>query len=329
MKVLIYSAKDFEIPFLKLANKGAHEITFISERLTTETAFRAIGYRAISIFSADDASYHVLDKLRDFGVEYISLRSAGHDNINSMAAARAKIKVANAPGYSPNAIAEHAITLLLGLNRKLIRSYLQIREQDFRLNNLVGNDLVGKTAGVIGTGRIGKVLCKILHGFGCELLANDLAPDVKLASNFGVRYLELDEVCRKAHLLFLCVPLTDQTYRMIDADRIELMQDSAILVNVARGAVVHTEQLLNALDDNQLGGYATDVYEDEAGIFFYQHSEDKRIDDPLFWRLFDHPKVLLTPHQAFATREALTKIAETTIYNLNCWEEGKDSINNI
>lgn len=329
-KVLIYSTKDFEKPFLDRLNYGAYQVTYTSERLTSKTAMLAIGYTAISIFSADDASSIVLEKLKDFGVKYITLRSAGHDNINIKSAAKFKLKVANAPGYSPQSIAEHAILLLMGLNRNLVLSQKQTKENNFSLNKLVGFDLHQKTVGIVGTGRIGGVLTKILHGFGCTLLGNDIREDHILAKTYALTYLSFKEVCKKADIIFIATPLTPDTHYMFDTPIFDLMKKGAILINIARGGIVNTKTLLKALDDNKLGGYGADVYEKESGLFFYDFSKVKGlVKDDLLSNLVNHPKVLLTPHQAFATKEALAKIAETTFYNINCWNENLKSTNEL
>lgn len=327
-KVLVYSAKDFEVPFLIEANNEQYEVTYAPERLTSETAMMALGFSTISIFSADIASANVLEKLRDFGVKYICLRSAGYDNINIRAAKDLGIRVANSPGYSPNAIAEHAISLLLSLNRKFILSNQQIKENNFSLTKLVAFDLHKKNVGIIGTGKIGSVLCKILNGFGCTILANDLVTNQVLAKTYGIEYVSLEQLCKTCDVIFICAPLTQDTHHMINADSIEIMKQEAIIVNIARGGIVNTKDILNALDENQIAGYATDVYEKESGVFFYDHSKNS-IDDLLLQRLINHSKVLLTPHQAFATREALTNIAETTFYSINCWNENLRSLNEL
>lgn len=330
MKVIIFRAKDFEIPFLKEANDNKHSITFTSERLTSETAMMAIGHKAVSVFSADDASGNVLEKLKDFGIKYITLRSTGHDNVNLHIAHKLKLRVANAPEYSPHAIAEHGIALLMALNRKLPTSYAQVRSGNFSLDRLVGFDVHGKTVGVVGTGRIGKVLVEILNGFGCKILANDLEPESLLSKAYGVHYDTLEHVAANCDILFLSVPLTDATHHLVNKELLSLMKKSAVVVNIARGGIVKTDDILQALDQNKIGAYATDVYERESGIFFYDHSKDAEgLRDSTLRKLIDHPKVLLTPHQAFATTEALQNIAKTTFYNLDCWENGSSSENEL
>ncbi|RMB64097.1 2-hydroxyacid dehydrogenase [Dokdonia sinensis] len=321
MKTLIYSAKDFEIPFLEDANNDVHSFKYIPDRLTTHTAMMALGFEAISIFSADDASEIVLQKLKDFGVEHITLRSAGYDNVNLRVAKRLGFKVANAPEYSPNAVAEHAIALLLALNRKITLSRKQTQHYDFTLTNLIGFDLVGKTVGVVGTGRIGSVIVKILNGFGCNIHATDPVEDEYLKTTFDVSYVDIDTICSQSDVVILSVPLNQETHQLIDRSKLELMHKNALLINVARGAVVHTNDVLEYVNRKRVGGYATDVYDKESGVFFYDRSKD-RPDDEVLEKMLNHDRILLTPHQAFATREAIENIAKTTASNLNSWQRG-------
>ncbi len=328
MKVLIYSVKAFEIPYLKAASPASLQLEFISERLTSETAIKAVGYRAISVFSADDVSSTVIQKLRDFGVKYISLRSAGYDNVNLKAARYYSIKVANTPKYAPNSIAEHAIALLLGINRHLVLANEQLSNNIFLLDGLIGSNLQNKTIGILGTGRIGSVITKIIHGFDCTILANDLDENENLVDMFRVTYVSKETICDQADIIIISLPLTSQTHYLIDESFLEKVKKNVLIVNIARGAIVKTKAMLKALNANKVRGYATDVYEKESGVFFYDHSS-KNIQDDNLKALINHPKVLLTPHQAFATKEALSNIAETTIYNLNCWNEDSISTNEL
>lgn len=320
MKILIYSAKDFEIPFLEKANNEVHQVKYIPERLTSKTAMLAMGFDAISIFSADIASSQVLERLKGFGINYIALRSTGHDNVNLATAKKLGIKVANAAGYSPNAIAEHAVSLLLALNRKLIRANEQVHKYNFSLSNLVGFDLHKKTIGIVGVGRIGKTIAKIMHGFGCGILANDLYKDEETEKKYQISYTDLEYLCKESDVIFLSMPLNSNTHHLIDTNYIQHMKKEVILINIARGAVVNTRDVLHALESNKISGYGTDVYENESGIFFYDHSKNKP-EDELLKRLIEQPNALLTPHQAFATKEALMTIAETTFYNVDCWQQ--------
>lgn len=328
MKVLIYSAKPFEIPLLKEANKNKHKLHFTEKRLTSQTAIKALNFDAISIFSADDPAPIVLEKLKDFGVKYITLRSAGHDNINIKLANKLKFKVANTPNYSPNAIAEHAIALFLTFNRNILNAKNQLSNYNFLLDNLIGFDLNNKIVGVMGTGKIGSVLIKILHGFGCKILANDICSNVSLIKNYNVEYISKDAIANEAEIIFICLPLNKITYHLFDKEYISKLTQRPILVNIARGAIVDTEAIITALDNNHISGYATDVYEKEHGVFFYNHSK-KIITDTTLKKLITHPKVLLTPHQAFATKEALENIAKATFENIDAWQNGKHAINEL
>ncbi|WP_371813631.1 2-hydroxyacid dehydrogenase [Aquimarina sp. MMG015] len=328
MKILIYSAKDFEIPFLEKANKDIHQIKYAPERLTSKTAMMAIGFDVVSIFSADDASSKTLRLLKEFGIKYITLRSAGYDNIHLGTAKKLGIKVAHTPDYSPYAIAEHAIALLLALNRKLILSNQQFNDYNFSLSNLIGFDLYNKTVGIIGTGRIGKVIGKILRGFGCHVIATDIYQDINFSQTNNIKYVSLEHLCKQSDVIMLSMPLNSETHYMINADLIHLMKREAYIINISRGAVVNTLELIEALKWNRIAAYGSDVYEYEHDLFFYDHSKNKP-DDSLLKQLIDLPNVLITPHQAFATTEALTNIAETTFYNINCWEQNKASDNEI
>ena len=328
MKVLVYSTKDFEIPYLENANNKKHKLTFIKEALSSETAMKAIGHDAISIFSADIADFITIEKLKDFGIKYITLRSVGHDNINLRTASRFNIRVANVPAYSPYAIAEHAVALLLALNRKLIESNYRVSHYNFNLNNLVGFDLNGKTVGIIGTGKIGSVMSKIMNGFGCNLLGCDIEENNSLIENYNMRYTTLKELCVQSDIISLHVPLNAETYQLINEDLIYDMKDGVILINTARGSVINTEDVLEGLKRGKIGALGMDVYENEKDIFFKDHSQDLP-DDNLLIKLNAMPNVLITGHHAFLTEEALSNIAETTIYNLDCWNTGKETENEL
>lgn len=328
MNVLFYSAKPFEIPLLKKANAAKHQIDFTSKRLSSKTALLALNYDAISIFSADDPSPNVLEKLKDFGVNYITLRSAGHDNINLKIAHRLGFTVANTPSYSPNAIAEHAIALLLAFNRKITIAQSQTLRYNFLLDNLIGFDLKDKIVGVMGTGKIGSVLVKIVNGFGCTILANDTSSNKQLIKDYAVEYISKDALAAEAEIIFICLPLNQTTHYLFNEEYLGKFKKKPIIVNIARGAIVQTTEILKALDAGIISGYATDVYEREHGIFFYDRSNDKPKDDVLH-TLLCHPKTLVTPHQAFATNEALQNIASATFENLNAWESGTHAINEL
>jgi D-lactate dehydrogenase len=317
MKILFYSIKDFERVYLDNANNSRFAISFVPQALSLETADLAKGFDAISIFANDDASAPVVRALKKNGVKHIAIRAAGYDNVDIAAANEVEIIVANVPEYSPNAIAEHAVLMMLALDRKIVLSQGQVKKQNFSLDNLIGFDLHKKKVGIIGTGKIGSIVAKILHGFGCTILAHDADENQHLLNKYDVHYVGLNTILSMSDIITLHIPLTNDTKYLINSKMIRQMKKGVMLINTARGGVVKTEDVLSALESGQIGYYGMDVYEKEKGIFFYDHSNDK-IDDPLLFRLMNLPNVLITPHQAFATHEALTNIASTSfdyIYN--------------
>ena len=328
MKLLVFSARDFEITFLKKANNSRYKVEYIPDELDSNTAIKAMGFKAISISSGDDACLNVLEKLRDLGVKYISLRSAGYNNIQIKAAKRFGLKVANAPDYSPHAIAEHAAALLMTLNRKIHIADRQVHSFNFEQKQLLGYDLVGKTVGIIGTGRIGSVMVRIMHGFGCNILAHDLQPNQDLVSRFGIQYVGLDQIYRQSDIISLHLPLTAETHYMVNTAAFEQMKPKVFLVNTARGAIIDTKALIRALQQKKIAYYAADVYEKEKGLFFKDNSPQGIQDDNLK-TLLSFPNVLITPHQAYVTKEALTNIAHITFDNLDCWEQGRPCKNEL
>ncbi|SHJ44814.1 D-lactate dehydrogenase [Arenibacter nanhaiticus] len=328
MKVLVYSSKKFELPYLEKANKGGHTVTYTQDALDSNTAIKAVGHEAIAIFSGDDASLLVLEKLRDLGVKYIATRSTGHNNIHVKSAKRLGLKVANAPGYAPHAIAEHAVGLLLALNRKIILANTQVQQYNFLQDKLMGFNLHQKKVGIVGTGNIGAVMAKIMHGFGCSILAHDPIHNPYLANQYDLHYVSMEELCSQSDIISLHVPLVYETHYLINARLLAMMKKKVVLINTARGAVVDTKALIDALENGQIGGYATDVYEKEKGVFFKDHSKGG-IKDQQLKKLLSFPNVLLTPHQAFITGEALENIAKTTFYNIDCWELGVKSDNEL
>lgn len=329
MKILIYSSKAFEIPYLKEANKEKHKLTFTEEALSSKTAMSAVGYDAVSIFSADEANVITIEKLNDFGVKYILLRSAGYDNVNLRTALRLGIKVANTPAYSPYSIAEHAVSLLLTLNRKLIESSQRVKHFNFDLNHLIGYDLNNKTVGIVGTGKIGAVMSKIMNGFGCNLIGFDITEDKKLIDDYGMQYASLEELCRQSDIITLHIPLNSETHYLIDEVLINQMKPGVVIINTARGAILNTEHIINGLENKTIGALGIDVYENEKGIFFKDRSQNIPYYDDLLIKLNAMPNVLITGHQAFLTHEALTNIADTTIYNADCWSDNKETENEL
>ena len=317
MKILFYSIKPYEKPYLETANKQHAEIFFLKKALSVETAHLATGFDMVSIFTADDASAEVIEILHDIAVKYITTRAAGHDNIDIEKANEYGITVTNVPAYSPYAIAEHVVALILALNRKIVTAYKQGQQQNFTTDNLIGFDLHGKTIGIIGVGIIGSVLVKIMHGFGCNILGCDLKENDLLKTQYGVEYTDKETLCAKADIISIHTSFTPDTKYLINKKLISLMKPGTMLINTGRGACVNTVDVIEGLENGQIGYYGADVYENERGIFFCDLS-GKEMKDEMLKKLLSMPNVLITPHQAFATVQALTNIADTTFYNIDC-----------
>ena len=328
MKIIIYSTKDFERNYLLKANRINHELTCVEEALNLKTAELAKGHEAAVVFTGDDVSTTVIDKLHEAGVKYIAIRAVGYDSIDIKRANELGIKVANVPEYSPYAIAEHAVALMLALNRKLILANTQVHHHNFTVDNIVGFDLHKKTVGIIGTGRIGGVTASIMHGFGCRLLGYDIKENKELSKQYGLQYVHLKTLCRESDIISLHTPLNAATKYLIAKELIDEMKQGVMIINTARGAVMNTQHVIEALESGKIGYLGTDVYEKEKGIFFYDYSKNK-IQDEMLKKLMSFPNVIVTPHQAFATQEALSNIADTTFYNLDCWAQHKHTENEL
>lgn len=328
MKITVFSAHKFEESYLIKANSKKHQLKLLESRLTVETAILAKGSEAVSLFTGDDASEKVLEKLHKLGIKFITLRTAGYNNVAMKKATELGIRVSRVPAYSPYAIAEHTMALILALNRKLIKAHNRVQDQNFSLNGLTGFDLNGKTVGVIGTGKIGAVFVKILHGFGCNILAHDVIEDKKLIKNYNVKYVDCETLCKQSDIISLHVPLVASTQHLINTKHINLMKNGVMLINTSRGALVDTKAVIKGLKSQKIGYFGMDVYEEEAGLFFEDHSEDILQDDVIA-RLMTFNNVLITSHQAFLTETALTNIAETTIYNLDSFEKNTLSGNEV
>ncbi|MBE0541846.1 MAG: 2-hydroxyacid dehydrogenase [Verrucomicrobia bacterium] len=316
METAVFDTKPYDRQYLAAA-PGAARISwrFHEFRLSAETAAAANGARAACIFVNDRADRACLEILAALGVKLLALRCAGFNNVDLKAARELGIAVTRVPAYSPHAVAEHAVALLLTLNRKIHRAHNRVRELNFSLGGLVGFDLHGKTAGLIGTGKIGRIAAQILRGFGMEVLAHDPFPAPEWATAHGVRYVELDALLAASDVISLHVPLSPETRELINERTLAQMKPGAYLINTSRGKLIDTTALIAALKSGQLGGVALDVYEEEDGIFFEDHSGGVLQDDELS-RLLTFPNVLITAHQAFLTHEALNEIARVTAGNI-------------
>lgn len=318
MRVAVFSTKPYDSDYLQKANEGRHDLAFFDAGLTLETAPLASGADVVCPFVNDLLDEDVIGALAEGGVRLIALRSAGFNHVDLAAAERAGIAVARVPAYSPYAVAEHSVALILTLNRKTHRAYNRVREGNFELDGLLGFDLNGKTVGIIGTGKIGEVVARILNGFGCRLLAHDPMEN-PACLELGVRYVPLDELLGASDIITLQCPLTPQTHHLIGAAALEKVKPGVMLINTSRGAVVDTKALIGGLKSGVVGSVGLDVYEEEADLFFQDRS-GTFISDDVFARLLTFPNVLITGHQAFFTDEALTAIAETTIANVTAFE---------
>jgi len=304
---------------------GRIEWRFLHHRLAAETAATAEGADAVCAFVNDRVDRQCLEALKTAGVRHVALRCAGFNQVDMEAARELGVRVTRVPAYSPYAVAEHSLALLLTLNRKIHRAYNRVREQDFSLHGLVGFDLHGKTVGVVGTGKIGKVAAGLFRGFGCEVLVYDIHEDTEWAAGCGVVYAPLDELVSRSDVLSLYVPLTPETHYLINDATLSRMKSGAYLINTSRGKLVETKALIRALKAGRLGGVALDVYEEEEGVFFEDLSDTVLHDDELS-RLMSFPNVLITAHQAFLTREALSEIARVTATNVLRIAEGHEPL---
>lgn len=315
MRVDVFSAKPHDLEFLTLAAEGSGlDLRFHEARLGEDSAALARGAKVICAFVNDDLGAGVIGRLGELGVAMIALRCAGFNHVDQRAARDAGVVVARVPAYSPHAVAEHAVGLILTLNRKTHRAYNRVREGNFALDGLMGFDMCGKVVGIVGTGLIGTVLARILSGFDCKVLAFDPQPNVECKS-LGVNYVPMNELFERSDIISLQCPLTPATHHLINADAIAAMKRGVMLINTSRGAVVDTRAVIGGLKTGQLGALGLDVYEEEGDLFFEDFS-GSYISDDIFARLLTFPNVLITGHQGFFTQEALTAIATTTIANV-------------
>lgn len=328
MKTAIFSAHRFERDYFNKTAGDSHELTWIEAPLTEITAIMASGCKAICIFVNDDGSEKVLKKLKEFGIEFLVLRSAGFNHVDLIAAKRLGLRIARVPEYSPYAVAEHTVALMLALNRRLIKANNRIRDGNFSLDGLTGFDMHGKTVGIIGIGKIGKAVASIVHGFGCNILAYDPIPDTNLEKHYAIEYTTIESICKRSDIITLHAPLTEETKYMINKKRIDQMKWGVMLINTSRGGLVNTKDVIACLKSGQIGYLGLDVYEEEKGLFFEDHSSEVLQDDVIA-RLMTFQNVLITSHQAFLTDTALQNIADITIQNLNDFEKRRPCANEI
>jgi len=328
MHVAIFSTKSYDRQFLSAANAAyCHKLSFFDARLSAETIQLATGAEAVCAFVNDEVDRDVLAGLASRGIRLVALRSAGVNNVDLEAAQREGITVARVPAYSPYAVAEHTMALILTLNRKTHRAYNRVREGNFALEGLLGFDLNAKTAGVIGTGKIGEIVAKILTGFGCNVLAYDVRPNPACEA-MGVRYVSMEELFPSCDLITLHCPLTPATHHLINAEAVRRLKPGVMLVNTSRGGVVDTRAVIKGLKDGTIGSLGLDVYEEETDLFFEDLS-NRFISDDVFARLLTFPNVLMTGHQAFFTKEALANIAETTMANITAFEASGRAVHEV
>ena len=328
IKIAFFDTKSYDRESFEKLNKdfGFH-IHYYKERLSMNTVALAKGKDVVCIFVNAECDHRVIDELVANGVKLIALRCAGFNNVD-LQAAKDRIRVVRVPAYSPHAVAEYAMTLMLTLNRKVYRSVYRTREGNFKLNGLLGFDMYGKTVGLIGMGRIAKELIKILRGFGMNILAYDLYPDEAFAKEYNVKMVTLDELYEGSDMISLHCPLTEETKFIINNESITKMKYGAIIINTGRGKLIKTEDLIDGLRTHQLGGAALDVYEEEQN-YFYEDRSDKMIDDDKLALLLMMPNVIVTSHQAFFTREALHNIGLTTLQNIKDCFDGKELANEV
>lgn len=323
MDIAVFDARSYDRDALDAANQRyGHELRYVESRLGPHTAALARGVPVVCPFVNDTVDAETLRQLHEGGTRLLALRSAGYNHVDLAAAAALGLPVVRVPEYSPYAVAELAMCLVLALNRKIHRAYNRVREANFSLEGLVGFDLHGKTFGIVGTGRIGRTLARIAHGFGCRVIASDAYRNEELETSLGVEYVSLSELYGQADIISLHVPLTEDTQHLIDAAAIAQMKPGVMIINTSRGALVDARALIHGLKTRRVGSAGLDVYEEEGPIFFRDLSQQLLQDDVLA-RLLTFPNVLITSHQGFLTREALANIADTTLGSVTAFEKGE------
>ena len=329
MKIAFYDTRSYDKTAFALANeKFGFEIVFHEFKLNENTAQVSAGFDAVCVFVNDVVNENVINTLAKNGVRLIALRCAGFNNVDLAAAARAGIKVVRVPAYSPHAVAEHAAALLLSLTRHIPQAYLRTKTQNFNIEGLTGRDLHGLTAGIFGTGKIGRTFAEILRGFGMKLICADPFPNEAWAKEIGATYVSIDELFRESDVLSLHCPLTEETKHIVNHDNMKKMKKDAVIINTGRGALIDSKALVHALKHQHIGGVGMDVYEEESKYFFNDWSSDIMTDDVLA-RLLTFPNVIITGHQAFLTKDALANISDTTLQNVRDFMEGNPLENEV
>ena len=326
MKIAFFSTQPYDKEYFDRYNTE-HEIIFFEARLNEHSVNLANGCNAVCAFVNDQLNAGVLNALKEMGIKIIAQRCAGFNNVDVVTATQNNIAVVRVPAYSPHAVAEHALALIMTLNRKTHKAYNRVREGNFSLDRLTGFDLFGKTVGVIGTGKIGECFARIMQGLGCKVVAFDIVVNKELEA-LGIKYLSLTDVLEQSNIVSLHCPLTEQTKHIINNETLTMMKKGAMLINTSRGALVDTKAVINALKNGKLGYLGLDVYEQEEKLFFHDLNENVITDDILV-RLLGFPNVLITSHQGFLTDEALTQIAMVTLQNLSDFEKNKPLINKV
>lgn len=328
MKIAFFSMHPFEKPFLEKANEAyGYELEYFDTYLSPKTALLAKNFSIISCFVTDKLNTETLEILAKYGIKLIALRSAGFNHVDLTTAKALNITVVRVPNYSPYAVAEFAVGLILSLNRKIPKAYTRVRECNFSLDGLLGFDLHGCTVGVIGTGNIGSVFAKIMQGFGCNILANDLIQN-EVCKAFGVEYVSANELYQNSDIISLHCPLTSKTHHFINAQTLALMKPGVMLINTGRGALIDTKAVIMALKQQTLGYLGIDVYEEEENLFF-QNSSNAILQDDIFARLQTFPNVIITGHQAFFTEQALQNISKTTLSSISTFEKDQSALNTV
>jgi D-lactate dehydrogenase len=329
MKIAFFDTHSYDKKSFVEANKAFnYEIDFRDYKLNENTAMTAQGFDVVCVFVNDVVNEAVIKTLADCGVKLIALRCAGFNNVDLKAAAAAGIKVVRVPAYSPYAVAEHGVALLMSLTRHIPQAYLRTKTANFNIEGLTGRDLFGLTAGILGTGKIGRIMADILMGFGMKIIAYDPFPNTKWAQEKNIEYVDLEEIFKRSDVLSLHCPLTEETKHIVNHDRMKMMKHDAVIINTGRGALIDSKALVHALKHGHIGGIGMDVYEEESKYFFSDWSTDIMTDDVLA-RLLTFPNVIITGHQAFLTTNALKNLAETTLNNIRDFTAGKELVNEV